>query len=109
MFFVPPVNGYTSAIAALALAGGVNAVNATPIKTLTAKELTSVSIPSTQNQPVVTQSVTRQIPYEAMGIESLIIIPAIIIGGCFLFGGLVVIGERELTLPGLKTRGFLIE
>jgi uncharacterized membrane protein YqiK len=86
----------TSAIAALALAGGVNAVNATPIKTLTAKELTSVSIPSTQNQPVVTQSVTRQIPYEAMGIESLIIIPAIIIGGCFLFGGLVVIGEREV-------------
>ena len=28
----------TSAIAALALAGGVNAANATPIKTLTAKE-----------------------------------------------------------------------
>lgn len=86
----------TAGIAALALAGGVNAVNATPIKTLTAKEFTSVSIPSTQTQPVVTQSVTRPIPYQAMGIEPLIIIPVIIIGGCFFFGGLVVIGEREV-------------
>ncbi|MDP5015728.1 MAG: flotillin family protein [Dolichospermum sp.] len=86
----------TSAIAALALAGGINTANATPIKTLTAKELTSVSIPSTQTQPVVTQLVTRQIPYQAMGIEPLIIIPVIIIGGCFFFGGLVVIGEREV-------------
>ncbi|MEA5529125.1 flotillin family protein [Dolichospermum sp. UHCC 0684] len=86
----------TSAIAALALAAGVNAVNATPIKTLTAKELTSVSIPSTQTQQSVTQSVTGQIPYQAMGIEPLIIIPVIIIGGCFFFGGLVVIGEREV-------------
>ncbi|MEI6445183.1 MAG: flotillin family protein [Nostocales cyanobacterium ELA583] len=86
----------TSAIAALALVGGVNAANATPIKTLTAQELTSVSISYSQTQPLVTQSVTRQIPYQAMGIESLIIIPAIIIGGCFLFGGLVVIGEREV-------------
>jgi len=86
----------TAGIAALALAGGVNAVNATPIKTLTAKELTSVSIPSTQTQQSVTQSVTRPIPYQAMGIEPLIIIPVIIIGGCFFFGGLVVIGEREV-------------
>ena len=86
----------TSAIAALALAGGMNAANATPVKTLAVKELTPVSIPSAQTQPVVTQSVTRQIPYQAMGIESLIIIPAIVIGGCFLFGGLVVIGEREV-------------
>ncbi|MTJ47268.1 SPFH domain-containing protein [Dolichospermum sp. UHCC 0259] len=86
----------TSAIAALSLAGGVNAANATPIKTPTAQELASVSIPYNQTQPVVTQSVTRQIPYQAMGIEPLIIIPVIIIGGCFFFGGLVVIGEREV-------------
>jgi uncharacterized membrane protein YqiK len=86
----------TSAIAALALAGGINAANATPIKTLTEKELTSVSIPYSQTQPVVTQSITRQIPYQAMGIEPLIIIPVIMIGGSFFFGGLVVIGEREV-------------
>ncbi len=86
----------TSAVAALALAGGINTANATPIKTLTAPEITSVSIPSTQTQSVVTQSVTRQIPYQAMGIEPLIIIPVILIGGCFFFGGLVVIGEREV-------------
>jgi uncharacterized membrane protein YqiK len=86
----------TSAIAALVLAGGVNTANANPVKTLAAQEITSVSIPCSQNQPVVTQSVTPQIPYQAMGIESLIIIPGIIIGGCFLFGGLVVIGEREV-------------
>ena len=86
----------TSAIAALALVGGVNAANATSIKVLTEKELTSGSIPYNQKQPVVTQSVTRQIPYQAMGIEPLIIIPVIILGGCFFFGGLVVIGEREV-------------
>jgi uncharacterized membrane protein YqiK len=86
----------TSAIAALSLAGGINAANATSIKTLTVKELTSVSIPSNQTQPVVTPSVNSQIPYQAMGIEPVIIIPVIIIGGCFFFGGLVVIGEREV-------------
>ena len=86
----------TSAIAALALVSGVNAANATSIKVLTEKELTSESIPYNQKQPVVTQSVTRPIPYQAMGIEPLIIIPVIIIGGCFFFGGLVVIGEREV-------------
>ncbi|MDD1415141.1 flotillin family protein, partial [Dolichospermum sp. ST_con] len=57
----------TSAIAALALVGGVNAANATSIKVLTEKELTSESIPYNQKQPVVTQSVTRPIPYHAMG------------------------------------------
>ena len=95
----------TSAIAALALVGGVNAANATSIKVLTEKELTSGSIPSSQTQPVVTQSVTRPIPYQAMGIEPLIIIPVIIIGGCFFFGGLVVIGEREV---GIVVKKFTI-
>ncbi|MDD1418468.1 flotillin family protein [Dolichospermum sp. ST_sed1] len=95
----------TSAIAALALVGGVNAANATSIKVLTEKELTSESIPYNQKQPVVTQSVTRPIPYQAMGIEPLIIIPVIIIGGCFFFGGLVVIGEREV---GIVVKKFTI-
>jgi uncharacterized membrane protein YqiK len=86
----------TSVIAALALTGGINAAHGTTLKTLTAKELTTVSIPFSQTQPAVTQTITRQIPYQSMAIELLIIVPVIIIGGCFFFGGLVVIGEREV-------------
>ncbi|NTW20815.1 MAG: flotillin family protein [Nostocales cyanobacterium W4_Combined_metabat2_030] len=86
----------TSVIAALALTGGINAAHGTTLKTLTAKELTTVSIPLSQTQPAVTQTITRQIPYQSMAIELLIIVPVIIIGGCFFFGGLVVIGEREV-------------
>lgn len=95
----------TSAIAALSLVVGVNAANATTGETLTGKEINSVSIsiPTSQTQPVITQSVTRQIPYQAMGIEPLIIFPVIIIGGCIFFGGLVVIGEREV---GIVVRKF---
>jgi uncharacterized membrane protein YqiK len=95
----------TSAIAALSLIGGINAANAAPGETPAAKEITSVSISIApgQTQPVITQSVTRQIPYQSMGIEPLIIFPVIIIGGCIFFGGLVVIGEREV---GVVVRKF---
>lgn len=95
----------TSAIAALSLVGGVNAANATTGETLTGKEINSVSIsiPTSQTQPVITQSVTRQMPYQTMGIEPLIIFPVIIIGSCIFFGGLVVIGEREV---GIVVRKF---
>jgi uncharacterized membrane protein YqiK len=95
----------TAGIASLALVSGINTANANPIKTLTAKELTSVSIPSSPYQPVLTQSVTRPIPYQRMGFEPLIIIPAVLIGGCFFFGGLVVIGEREV---GIVVKKFTI-
>lgn len=95
----------TSAIAALSLIGGVNAANATTGETLAEKEINSVSIsiPTSQTQPIITQSVTRQIPYQTMGIEPLIIFPVIIIGSCIFFGGLVVIGEREV---GIVVRKF---
>jgi len=95
----------TSAIAALSLIGGINAANAAPGETPAAKEITSVSISIApgQTQPVITQSVTHQIPYQSMGIEPLIIFPVIIIGGCIFFGGLVVIGEREV---GVVVRKF---
>lgn len=94
----------TSAIAALSLIGGINAANAAPGETPAAKEITSVSISIApgQTQPVITQSVTRQIPYQSMGIEPLIIFPVIIIGGCIFFGGLVVIGEREVGVVVIK-------
>lgn len=94
----------TSAIAALSLIGGINAANAASGETPAAKEITSVSISIApgQTQPVITQSVTRQIPYQSMGIEPLIIFPVIIIGGCIFFGGLVVIGEREVGVVVIK-------
>ncbi|MFM9156635.1 MAG: flotillin family protein, partial [Dolichospermum sp.] len=95
----------TSAIAALSLIGGINTANAAPGETPTVKEINSVSISTApgQTQPVITNSVTRQIPYQTMGIEPLIIFPVIIIGGCIFFGGLVVIGEREV---GIVVRKF---
>ncbi|MFM6000808.1 MAG: SPFH domain-containing protein [Dolichospermum sp.] len=95
----------TSAIAALSLIGGINTANAAPRETPTVKEINSVSISTApgQTQPVITNSVTRQIPYQTMGIEPLIIFPVIIIGSCIFFGGLVVIGEREV---GIVVRKF---
>ncbi|MFM7405468.1 MAG: SPFH domain-containing protein [Cuspidothrix sp.] len=86
----------TSAMAALALTGSINTADGNPIKTLKTKELASVSIPSQPYQKVVTRSETRLVSYQEMGLEPLIIIPVVLIGGCFFFGGLVVIGEREV-------------
>jgi uncharacterized membrane protein YqiK len=93
----------TSAIAALALASGINSVSATPTKTPIA--ITSATVQSSPTQPTRTQLSTNSIPYQAMGIEPLIIVPVMIVGGCFFFGGLVVIGEREV---GIVVRKFTL-
>ncbi|WP_413175427.1 SPFH domain-containing protein [Anabaena azotica] len=88
-----------SAVTALALASGINAANATTIKIPTAKEVISTSVQSDQAQPNINQLETSEIKYQAMGVEP--IIPLILFGGVVIFvplvfGGLVVIGEREV-------------
>jgi uncharacterized membrane protein YqiK len=86
-----------SAVAAITLATGINTANATPLKTFTTAEINSPTTVNISQQPTVNQS----IPYQAMGIEPFALIPIILFGGVVIFvplvfGGLVVIGEREV-------------
>lgn len=91
------VNFAASTVAALTLATGINTVNATPLKTFTTAEINSTNTVNIPETPTVNQSV----PYQAMGIEPFALIPIILFGGVVIFvplffGGLVVIGEREV-------------
>lgn len=90
-----------SLVAALALAGGINTGNAATIKTPTTKEVTLASVESSQTQPNINQLASNEIEYQAMGVEPFALIPIILLGGLVIFvplvfGGLVVIGEREV-------------
>ncbi|MBD2137709.1 flotillin family protein [Anabaena sp. FACHB-1237] len=89
-----------STFAALAIATGISTANATPLKTSTKTEIKSHITVNIPKQPAINQLV----PYQAMGMEVLII-PALILGGCIFFGGLVVIGEREV---GIVVKKFTI-
>jgi uncharacterized membrane protein YqiK len=92
-----------SLVASLALAGGIDSANANQIKSVTAKQISSASVQVSQ-----TRSVTiAQIPAQ---LQPLGIIPIVIVGGFALFfplffGGLVVIGEREV---GIVVKKFAI-
>ncbi|AFZ56127.1 flotillin family protein [Anabaena cylindrica FACHB-243] len=91
----------TSTVAALALASGINAANATSIKTPTAKEVISASVQPGQTEPNISQLTNNKPQYQAMGLEPFALIPLILVGGFvisvpLIFGGLVVIGEREV-------------
>ncbi len=80
----------------------MNAANPATIKIPTAKELLSTSVQPGQTQPDINPLATSGIQYQAMGVEHLIpLIPLILFGGVVIFvplvfGGLVVIGEREV-------------
>ena len=80
----------TPLIAALALAGGINSAYANNIKTSTATEITSASVPVEPTKPSVVQ-------YQAAGVDPFVLIPVVLVGGLVIFvplffGGLVVIG-----------------
>lgn len=97
-------------IATLALSGAVNSANAATLKTPNAKEINSVSVQLDQTQAKVTQLSTSQTQYQAMGFEPWGLIPIVVIGGFVIFvplffGGLVVIGEREV---GIVVRKFTL-
>jgi uncharacterized membrane protein YqiK len=93
----------TTLIATLALAGGINSANANSLKTSTAQEITPVSV---QVEPT-----KATIPhYQAAAIEPVVLIPIVLVGGLVIFvplffGGLVVIGEREV---GIVVKKFTI-
>ena len=103
----------TLAIAAptyLTNAGSVHSANATPVKTTTAKEITSVSVQLNQTTPNIAQLPISRTQYQAAGINPVVLVPILLVGGLVIFvplffGGLVVIGEREV---GIVVRKFTL-
>ncbi|BAY24233.1 hypothetical protein NIES2100_40270 [Calothrix sp. NIES-2100] len=100
-----------SLAASLAIAGSVsytNLANATTVKTLKTNDIASVSVQPPQPQPVIAQLPTSNTQYQAMQLIPGGLIPIILLGGVVVFvplffGGLVVIGEREV---GIVVRKF---
>ncbi|WP_414753919.1 SPFH domain-containing protein [Anabaena sp. CCY 9910] len=91
----------TPLIAALALAGGINSADAINIKTSTPTEITSASVRVEPTKPTIVQ-------YQAAAVDPFVLIPIVLVGGLVIFvplffGGLVVIGEREV---GVVVRKF---
>jgi uncharacterized membrane protein YqiK len=99
------VNFATSLIATLAVAGSINAVSATPIKTSHTKEIPSVTVFTStqlaQTKPIIAQLPSNRPQYQVMQVSPWGLIPIVVVGGLIIFvplffGGLVVIGEREV-------------
>jgi uncharacterized membrane protein YqiK len=91
-------------------AGSINYASAAPIKITTIKELSSTSPRQSQNQSSVAQLQTHQIQYKTAGIDVFGLLPIVVVGGFVIFvplffGGLVVIGEREV---GIIVRKFTL-
>ncbi|MCF2147322.1 flotillin family protein [Desmonostoc muscorum LEGE 12446] len=99
-----------AAPASLAIAGTTNYASATPIKITTAKEITLASVQLSPAKPNITQLQTNQTQYQTAGIDPFVLIPILVVGGLVIFvplffGGLVVIGEREV---GIVVRKFTL-
>ncbi|MEH2263507.1 SPFH domain-containing protein [Nostoc sp.] len=99
-----------SIVATLAIAGNIHSANATPVKTNTAKEITSVSVQLNQTTPNIAQLQISSTKYQAAGINPFGLVPIVLVGGLVIFvplffGGLVVIGEREV---GIVVRKFTL-
>ncbi|HEY9801701.1 MAG TPA: flotillin family protein [Leptolyngbyaceae cyanobacterium] len=93
----------TTLIATMALAGGINSANATNLKTSTAQAIPSASVQVAPTKPTVPQ-------YKAAAVDPFVLIPVVLVGGLVIFvplffGGLVVIGEREV---GIVVKKFAI-
>jgi uncharacterized membrane protein YqiK len=87
-----------SALAALAVTGGISSTDAAPIKTQNSIEIASKTVKLSQTQPV---TAITQPSYQAMQLSPWGVIPVVVVGGIVIFvplffGGLVVIGEREV-------------
>ncbi|MBD2361323.1 flotillin family protein [Anabaena minutissima FACHB-250] len=100
----------TTFIASLALAGSVNPANATNVKTSTLEEIASASVPLEQTQPNIAQLQISNRQYQAVGVDPVLLVPIVVVGGLVIFfplffGGLVVIGEREV---GVVVKKFTI-
>uniref|UniRef100_UPI001F47E1B8 flotillin family protein n=1 Tax=Nostoc sp. CMAA1605 TaxID=2055159 RepID=UPI001F47E1B8 len=93
----------TTFIASLALASSINSAHASNVKTSTFKENTSAPVIVEQTKPAIT-------PYQAAAVDPFVLIPIVLVGGLVIFvplffGGLVVIGEREV---GIVVKKFAI-
>ncbi|MEH2236435.1 SPFH domain-containing protein [Nostoc sp.] len=96
-------------VATLAIAGSVNSANATSVKITTAKEIAS-TVQLNQTKPNIAQLQISRTQYQAAGIDPFVLIPIVLVGGLVIFvplffGGLVVIGEREV---GIVVRKFTL-
>ncbi|KAB8317365.1 flotillin family protein [Tolypothrix campylonemoides VB511288] len=108
-----------SAVATLALAGSIHSANANSVKINTAKEITSVSTQLDETKQAIEEAppgmAIAQIPTSTINSQLIPvspwgIIPIIVVGGLVIFvplffGGLVVIGEREV---GIVVKKFAI-
>ncbi|MEH2163790.1 MAG: flotillin family protein [Nostoc sp.] len=100
----------TLAIASLTSLTNPGSINATPVKTTTAKEITSASAQLNQTTPNIAQLQTSKTQYQSAGIDGFVLVPILLVGGFVIFvplffGGLVVIGEREV---GIVVRKFTL-
>ncbi|MEH2246126.1 SPFH domain-containing protein [Nostoc sp.] len=107
-----------SAIATLAMAAptsltnanSIHSANASSVKTTAAKEITSASVQLSQTKSNIAQLQISKTQYQAAGINPFILLPIVLVGGLVIFvplffGGLVVIGEREV---GIVVRKFTL-
>ncbi|AVH69874.1 SPFH domain-containing protein [Nostoc sp. 'Lobaria pulmonaria (5183) cyanobiont'] len=101
-----------SVVATLAIAApvsltnvrSIHSANAVPVKT------TSASVQLNQTKPNISQLQISRTQYQAAGIDPFVLIPIVLVGGLVIFvplffGGLVVIGEREV---GIVVRKFTL-
>ncbi|MEH2323579.1 MAG: flotillin family protein [Nostoc sp.] len=99
-----------ASLTSLTNAGSIHSANATPIKITTAKEITSESAQLNQNTLNIPQLQISKTQYQAAGIDGFGLVPILLVGGFVIFvplffGGLVVIGEREV---GIVVRKFTL-
>ncbi|QFS47283.1 flotillin family protein [Nostoc sphaeroides] len=100
----------TSIVAALAIAGSIHSSSATSVKINTPQEINSASVQLNQTTPNIVQLKTSKIQFQTAGIDGFVLVPVVLIGGLVIFvplffGGLVVIGEREV---GIVVRKFTL-
>ncbi|MBN3947734.1 MAG: flotillin family protein [Nostoc sp. NMS7] len=94
----------------MAIAGSIHSANAIAVNITTAKKITSATIQLNQTKPNITQLQISRTQYQAAGIDGFVLIPIVVVGGLVIFvplffGGLVVIGEREV---GIVVRKFTL-
>jgi uncharacterized membrane protein YqiK len=99
-----PMSLTNAAPMSLTNAGSINYASATPIK------ITPASVQLNQSKLNIAQLQINKTQYKTAGIDSFVMIPILVVGGLVIFvplffGGLVVIGEREV---GIVVRKFTL-
>jgi uncharacterized membrane protein YqiK len=97
----------SSLIATLALASSINFASASVVKAVTTHENSLASVQVAQAKPTIPQLSNNRPQYQAMEISPWGVVPIMLVGGFVIFvplffGGLVVIGEREVGIVAKK-------